>query len=367
MIRPSTKATFLSMSSRTRPVPARSSGPIAPIARFSTLALLVLPLALVPACTCGGAGSGPSAATSASASSSARVAASASSNAAAGAPNGPGGPDEQVRPVYPTLTGPADPVAVKICGLLFTESERRAAECCNRKPGKSGLERECERALSGALSGKFVSVSDEKIAACEAALKTTLAACDWVTPTATPPLPPACTSLLTGQVPLRAACRSHLECAAGTFCEGLSPTRVGVCSKPRLDGSCFGGADSLATLVRQKVGDDHPACDGVCINRRCVEAVALGGACKLSTDCGPGHHCEAGTCKDGPANDCSACPPGTSCVSGSCRAPKKEGESCATDAECRGSCVKPKAAAKAAGGASTGTCVAQCSFSWQAK
>jgi hypothetical protein len=341
-------------------VPSSSS-----FARSVAIAVALLPLAVVPACTCGGTGPGATASGVASASASASSA-SVTASASTGF-----GADEQVRPVYPTLTGPADPVAVKICGLMFTEGEEKAAVCCGRKPGKSGLERECERVLTGALAGKFVQVDDEKVTACKAALKSTLTDCDWVTPTGTPPLPPACSSLLTGKVPLRAACRSHLECVTGSFCEGLSPTRVGVCAKPRLDGSCFGGADSLATLARQRVGEEHPACDGVCIGQRCVEAVALGGACKLSTDCGKGHHCEGGTCKDGPANDCSACPTGTSCVAGSCRAPKKAGESCTSDAECRGVCVRPKPSGKPGPGgtkpAAVGTCAMQCSFTWPTK
>jgi hypothetical protein len=358
-MRPAKESTSLSPSIPLPPVPTRSA---AARARSAALVLGLLPLALAPACTCGGAGTEPSAASASAPSSVAAPLASASAS---------GGADEQVRPVYPTLTGPADPVAVKICGLMYTEGERRAAECCGRKPGKSGLERECERALTGALAGKFVRVNDDEIAACAAALQSSLTGCDWVTPTGAPPLPAVCTRLLTGQVPLRATCRSHLECVTGSFCEGLSPTRVGTCSKPRLDGSCFGGADSLATLARQRTTDDHPACDGVCIGQRCTEAVALGGTCKLSTDCGKGHHCEGGTCKDGAANDCSACPAGTSCVGGSCRAPKKAGETCAVDAECRGACVKPRAPARPGQvgpkPAASGTCAMQCSFTWPTK
>ena len=314
-----------------------------PMPRLRSLVLpaLLLALAVVPACTCtGGAGTG-----TASSSASASAAPPAASS---------GSPDEEVRPVYPALTAPPEPLAVRICGLVHSTAELRADACCRRKRGKSGLEKECERAVSGALSLKRVTVAEDKVVACEKALELTFAACDWVRPFGEPSIPPECTSLFEGVLPASARCRSHLECASGLFCEGLSPTQAGSCSAPRLDGGCFGGTDSLATLARQKLGDKHAACDGICVARRCAEPVALGAACKASAECGKDAHCE-GTCKKGPPNDCSACPYGTGCVEGSCRAHKKDGEACGTDNECRGQCVKAK-------GAKTGACAMQCEY-----
>jgi len=236
-----------------------------------------------------------------------------------------------------------------------TAVEDRTRGCCGRTPGKSGLEKECERVLTGALTSKAVTIADERVAACTKSLEETFAGCDWVRPLSTPALPPACTSLLDGTLAERARCRSHLECSPGLHCDGLTPTRVGTCAKPRKSGSCFGGVDSLAVLTRQRAEDRHSACDGVCVGRRCGAAVALDAACKVSAECGPGNHCEASKCKAGAAADCEDCPFGTTCMEGACKTHRRAGERCSKNDECRGLCLKPK-------GAKEGVCGKQCDF-----
>lgn len=308
----------------------------------SLLPLVVLGFALVPACKCSqDAPTGYPAATSASAS----VAASASGSAS---------PDEdEVRPVYPALKGPPAPAAVKLCELVQSTGERRKNECCQRPVVKSGFEKECERVVTGALTLGTVTVPEAQLAACAQALETTFADCDWVRPLGSPPLPPVCSTLIVGKVAERARCRSHLECQEGLFCDGLSPTRVGTCTQPRIGGGCFGGTDSLAVLARQHADVHHSPCSGACVGRLCVSPLAPGAACKTSAECGKESHCENGTCKAGPATDCSSCAYGQACVGGACKAPKKGGEACTKDEECRGTCVKAPAAKE-------GTCAMRC-------
>jgi hypothetical protein len=314
----------------------------------SLLPFLALSFGIVPACKCS-QDSPVGASATGSASASASVSSAPSASASAGAE------EDEVRPVYPVLTGPPDPLAVKVCGVVQSNLEARTHACCGRPASKSGLEKECERVVSGALADKSVTVSEEQLAACTKAIDETFVGCDWVRPFSTPSLPPACTELFTGQRPARARCRSHLECATGLFCDGLSPTRVGTCASPRKAGGCFGGTDALATLAHQRTEGPHAACEGVCVGRQCRPATAVGAACKQSVECGPDNHCEGGKCQAGKPTDCSACAYGTACLDGACKPPKKDGEACTKSEECRGSCVKPK-------GAKAGTCTMQCAL-----
>lgn len=309
----------------------------------SSLPLLALAFGVVPACKCSPDAPG---ATGAVASTSASAAVAAPSASASG-------DEEEVRPVYPPLKGPPAPLAVKLCEVVQSTGERRKNECCGRPIVKSGFEKECERVVSGALALGTVTVDDARIATCAKALEETFGDCDWVRPIGSPTLPPACSTLIAGKLAERARCRSHLECQEGLFCDGLSPTRVGTCTKGRTSGGCFGGTDSLAVLAHQRPELHHSPCTGVCVGRLCSAPLAVGAACKTSTECGKESHCEAGACKAGAPADCSSCAFGQVCVGGACKAPKKAGETCAKDEECRGTCVK-------APGGTTGTCAMRC-------
>lgn len=315
------------------------------------LPLLVLAVSAFPACTCGGPTPTPGA-TSASVSAS-----------AAAAPSASGAPEDEVKPTYPALKGPPDPVAVRVCAAIHTRVFQRADACCSRAPRKAGLEGECEKIVTGALANGAVRTTPEKIAACEQAIDADFEGCDWVKPFVVVELPRACTSLLEGTLAARAVCRSHVECATGLFCEGVSPTQTGRCTAPKTEGACFNSTDALTSFARQRLVEDHKSCAGACVERRCSPVPAAGAACRSSLECGPAAHCEKNVCKPGAPTDCTACAYGTSCLDGACVKPKKDGEACTKDAECRGLCVKGKDAKGQANKA--GTCSKLCDVGWR--
>jgi hypothetical protein len=325
-------------------------------------------LPLLPACTCGGSsgassGGGPLASASASTSASASASAAGSVELSTR--------DPEVKPVYPPLTGPPHPQAKRFCDALYDLPLRRRAECCASQPGP-GVEGECLRNLSGALSSGSVLVEEEALGRCEEAIKQSLTGCDWVAPfAASPPLPEACQGLLKGTRKAGAVCRSSLECEGDLNCSGVGPTTTGRCSPPQEAGPCAFQVDALVGYTRQSdTALKHPQCKGFCDRRRCAPLLKEGDACTFHDACGPGHHCGDGKCKKGEHGKAgerclgTRCAPGLRCDEGTCVAPKKEGEVCERNEQCRSSCVK-----KPGDGpdAAKGTCAPVCSATLPAR
>lgn len=318
-----------------------------------TVTFLALAVPALPACTCKGAGSGPEAVPSATASAAPSASPLASSSAGSG-------PDAEVRPVYPPLSGPADPRVERLCNVLHTLPAKRRGECCSFQ-GHGVLTDECIRNLNGALKGGAITLADADIDACEQAIKTSLTGCDWVS--AAPmlgPTPEACEHILKGKLASGASCRSSLECGEKLFCFGAGPTSPGRCGPPKSDGFCTQPVDPLAVYTRSDLFEVvHPQCTGFCSQRRCRPFADLGAVCKVNAECGPSAHCEGGKCKTGPNGQLGmeclghGCAGGLRCAKGICQAPRKEGEACELNDQCRGDCVKPN-------GADKGTCSAQC-------
>jgi hypothetical protein len=270
------------------------------------------------------------------------------------------GPDEIV-PVYPVDAGPPDPRTVRFCMAVELLPEQRKAQCCATpaSPAAGTFAGQCERTLTAALASHAVSVTDDDVDKCVAAMTQATDGCDWVT-WFSAPVPPACDGIIHGALPAKAACRSSLECAPGLHCQGLSTIDVGVCGPPSPAGSvCRAANDMLATFTRQDAIDrPHPECAGYCRARTCTDAVAAGAACKGDVECGSAGHCRAGKCASGPppavGQPCDAsCATGAKCVKGTCAAPKAEASTCTDDSECRGKCVHGDA-----GG--DGTCTKTC-------
>lgn len=304
------------------------------------------------ACSRGEGGSG--AAPTASASAAPVPVASASAEASAGG-------DDEIRPVYPKTNDPPDPLAGKLCEALHGLPVKRRAECCAHAPGFS-LEGECTRTLSFALREKAVVVDPAAADACVAAMARAHEGCAWVGPMGVP-LPAECDGIVRGTLEEGKRCRSSLECVDGLRCQGVGPTDIGQCAKPKARGHvCAIAADTLASSTRQGSFEErHPECAGYCAHRRCEDFVAAGGECKTTAQCGPGKICAAGKCAEGTlpgegaACACGACAKGLTCAGGKCALPKKEGEACASDGECRGGCVRGD-------GGKKGTCGMKCSM-----
>lgn len=321
---------------------------------LSAGALALIPL--IPACTCGAPAPAPGAAGSASATLSASAPAASSAE---------GRPQElDVRPVYPALQGPPHPLASRLCGVLHDIPKQRRAACCSQPP-EQGIEAECLRNLSGALSSAAVTVEEEAIARCELALKESLQGCDWVAPLPfSPPLPGACQGLLKGTLKAGAVCRSSLECEGALSCAGVGPTATGRCVPPRESGPCGPRVDPLGTYTLQSTFERaHPQCTGFCDRRRCAPLVKEGEACTFHDACGSGHHCGDGKCKKGEEGKegerClgTRCAADLRCDRGTCVAPKKEGESCERNEQCRGFCNLGAGDGPEGG---KGTCGARC-------
>ncbi len=256
--------------------------------------------------------------------------------------------DDQVKPVYPLLKGDPHPVAVRLCAAVQGLPARRRAECCSRAAAP-GVESECLRNVSGALTLGGVTVDEAALARCEEAVKTSLAGCDWVAPfPMAPPPPPACLGLFKGTLAAGAVCRSSLECKDGAQCAGAGPTTTGRCVAARDQGPCGPSVDVLAVNARQDdVEKTHPACTGFCDRHQCAPLRKDGEACLYNAPCGPGHHCnDRNVCQPGEAGHegeaCLGlrCDPGLRCDQGKCVAPRRENEPCERDAQCRASCVQ---------------------------
>jgi hypothetical protein len=253
---------------------------------------------------------------------------------------------DEVRPVYPVDAGPPDPLVVRLCTALHDLPEQRRAACCAQGVGVV-VTGECERMLTAAVGSRAASLDAAEVDRCVAAMTKAYEGCDWVGPFP-PETPEQCQGLVHGSLNAGATCRSSLECASGLRCQGVGPTRAGVCGPAREDGQACGTAvDSLAVYTKEQaqLESAHPECTGHCDRLRCAPLVALGGACRTSGQCKDGG-CAAGKCaphvlgKPGGACPTGECTDGARCVSGQCALRRPEGSACKTDLECRGGCIK---------------------------
>jgi hypothetical protein len=292
--------------------------------------------------------------TAPSASASAPVA----SASATAAPSATAGGGDDVKPVYRVDGLPPLPLAEKYCDAVRDTPRKRREACC---PG-AGIfapTAECTRTLSSALRSGAVTLDAAAVEACAAAVTKDTEGCDWVSSVGAPTVE-ACLGIVHGTLKDGAVCRSNLECEEGLRCHGLGATRPGKCGAPSTSKRmCNIATDSLASFTGQ---DDmerhHPECAGQCVRRQCLDAVAPGGACKASVECGPKGACVAGKCAEGPrpgvGEACSdACGGGARCVKGKCAMPKAGGEVCEDDVECRGACERGD-------GGKAGHCAKQC-------
>jgi hypothetical protein len=256
--------------------------------------------------------------------------------------------DDPIRPVYPAEVKDVPPIVDRLCDVLHGLPKRRKAECCQREPGVV-LTSECVRNLAGALADGAILLQDANVDACQNAMTSAHAGCEWVGPHA-PKVPEACLGLLRGTRLPNEVCRSSLECQHGLRCLGSGPTQAGRCTKPPGIGSlCNTSVDPLAVYTRQ---DDfelrHPPCaDGFCERNRCVEKIRTGGACKSNEQCLVGR-CAEGRCVDETTADegeaCLGgdCIEGTRCVDGKCAEMKPLGAECSSNAQCKAACVEGK-------------------------
>jgi hypothetical protein len=272
---------------------------------------------------------------------------------------GDGGPDEdEVRPVYPIEGVETHPLAAKLCEALHDLPEKRRSACCGEPPGLV-VTKECERMLSAAIRARAVELAAADVDRCAEAIGRAYEGCDWVGPFP-PDLPAECLSIVKGTLPEKARCRSSLECAGTMRCFGVGPTTAGKCGPARPDGAaCGGGADALATFVRQNdVDTTHPECAGYCNRFKCASRGAEGAACAQTRECGAGLQCIGQKCaprapsKLGEACPGGVCEKGAQCVGGTslgggsttdrtCVARKPAGAACTNDFDCVGGCIRP--------------------------
>jgi hypothetical protein len=266
---------------------------------------------------------------------------------------------EEVRSVYPIDAGPPDPLAHKLCSALQDLPEQRRATCCDQGIGVV-VTSECERMLTAAVSSKAASLDGSEVDRCVSAMQKAYEGCDWIGPFP-PDTPDECQSLIHGSLLAGAACRSSLECVKGLRCQGVGPTRGGVCGPAREDGQACGTAvDTLAVYTKEQaqLESAHPECTGHCDRLRCAPLVPLGGSCRTGGQCADAG-CAAGKCaphvlgKPGGACPTGECSEGARCISGKCVVRQLEGGACKTDLECLGGCIKSD------GGA--GVCGKRCS------
>lgn len=266
-----------------------------------------------------------------------------------------------MKPVYPPLAGPVPPTVKRLCEAIHTHAARRRNECCDVKLPPNSFAFECDRNLAGAVSLNAVTLDEPALARCEEAIKRQYETCDWIVPGGFGGLnpPSECSGVVKGRLDAGTKCRSSLECKDALRCHGVGPTTFGVCGAARPGGPCGGSADALATYTRDDDYDTtHPECSGACNSRRCVPLVKAGGECKAHGECGATAHCESGKCSPGVlgkvGEKCVAgrCAAGLKCLEGQCASPKKDGEACSNNLECRGTCV---------GAEGSRTCAKDCS------
>lgn len=318
--------------------------------RRSVAGALVLGLALTAFSACSGSSEGDAGGAPATSSAPEKGKPSSTSEAEAS----PGAP----QPVYPRTNEPPDPLAVRFCAAIHTLPAERKAQCCKSDPSIT-LADECARTLSFALRSKAISLDPAAVDLCVEASAKAFEGCDWVAPLSALP-PSACIGVVKGTLNEGDRCRSSLECTGGLHCHGVAASDTGRCGKPRETGACSRGIDTLASHIRDSaVERRHPECAGHCNGKRCEPDLAEGAACTNPIACGEGKTCRDKKCTSAPlpkaGEPClkGACGEGARCLAGACIAPKKNGEPCADDVECPGTCDKPK-------GAKTGTCAMLC-------
>ena len=269
---------------------------------------------------------------------------------------------DEILPVYPVDTGPPDPLAQRYCEAVHVLPARRTAACCGGTGDPAAtFVQPCVRTLTYALGHHAVVLAPADVDRCAEALTKATSGCDWVTPLSAP-LPQVCLGIVKGALAAKAQCRSSLECAEGTRCQGLSTVDLGTCGAPKAAGtSCNLAVDMLASFTRQDdVERDHPECQGQCFRTSCRDAFPSGAACTSDHPCGKGR-CVDGRCSSAPlpavGEACSggACAYGAGCVKGKCAVPRAEGETCDANAECRGHCERDD-------GGTAGKCQKACPF-----
>jgi hypothetical protein len=249
--------------------------------------------------------------------------------------------------VYP-LDAPPHPLAIRLCEALHDIPARRKGECCGGEPVRF-LTKECARVLGATLHAKTVKLEEAAVERCAAAMNDSLAGCDWVTPSP-PPAPEACQRLLHGQLERGSVCRSSLECRGDMHCEGVSPTKTGVCTPPGAEGAgCGAHVDVLATYLSDRhLATSHPFCAEHCslVAHKCGPVPPVGSACVANVSCAPSQICASGRCSaavpGGRGQPCVAvpCAEGLRCIDKVCASPANGGEACTSDFDCAiGGCV----------------------------
>jgi hypothetical protein len=275
-------------------------------------------------------------------------------------------PIDAVGTVYPSDVAP-HPLATRLCEVLHAVPARRKAECCGTEPAPF-LMAECTRVLGATLNAGTAELDDAAVDRCAAAMTEARAGCDWVTPNA-PSAPEACQRLLRGKLERGSVCRSSLECTGDLHCEGVSPTKTGVCTPSGGEGSgCGTHVDVLATyLLDRHLATSHPFCAAHCslVTHKCGPLPEEGAACVANVNCSASQQCVQRRCSSAPPShqgeSCSAspCAEGLRCVDGACALLAKSGETCRSDIDCaEGACVR--------GADGHSACGAQCSPSLDA-
>ncbi|HMJ55655.1 MAG TPA: hypothetical protein VK540_26450 [Polyangiaceae bacterium] len=281
-----------------------------------------------------------------------------------GPPTGAGAaglaPIDALGTIYPRDV-PPHPIASRLCEVLHTVVGRRKAECCGGDPTPL-LATECARVLGATLHAKAVEVDEAAVERCASAMGDSLAGCNWVTPSP-PPTPEACQALVHGKLERGSVCRSSLECQGDMHCEGVSPTKTGLCTPPGGEGAgCGSHVDVLAAyLFDRHLATSHPFCAEHCslASHKCGPQPKLGSACVANVNCGPSQICVTGQCSAAApgrrGETCSAlpCAEGLRCIDQRCAPLASSAEACSSDMDCAaGGCVQ--------GGEGRTTCGAKC-------
>ena len=181
-----------------------------------------------------------------------------------------------------------------------------------------------------------------------------------------------CKTVTSGKQDLDQACRTSIECKEPLTCIGAKEKKEGACKKvPTKAGDACDGASlkmhDLGHRAKCGPGLTCDLADAKTPSPICRVAVAAGGACQDTDQCGEGLACHAGKCDaSGPADvggacndDADDCKDGLYCKRdkgqkvGKCAAKLAAGAPCSDVFECRGECRKQA-------GKNDGTCAAIC-------
>ncbi|HMI87700.1 MAG TPA: hypothetical protein VK550_26620 [Polyangiaceae bacterium] len=280
-------------------------------------------------------------------------------------------PVDALGTIYPR-GAPPHPRATRLCDTLHAVPARRKAECCGGVAPDAGaapfLATECARVLGATLDAGTVELDEAVVDRCAAAMSAAFTGCDWVTPSP-PALPEVCQQLLRGKLARGGVCRSSLECAGDMHCEGVGPTKTGICAPPAGEGAgCGAHVDVLATYLSDRhLPTAHPFCAEHCslVAHRCGPQPEVGSACVANVNCAASQLCVKNRCSAAPAGRAGEvcgdvpCAEGLRCVEGACAARASTGEGCSSDSDCAlGACVR--------GGDGVTRCGPQCSASLDA-